>query len=174
MGWVERGEEGDVCQCVYDSLSGGERERHTHTLTHTLKYQREKPPFTKTFSHTNTHLHSETAPLQYTSHWDQDTHTHIYTLTNCLILLMACLMQLPTWRGHQWRLIQHFLQMTLLLSLLCPPTEPVPWDNDSSSGPGEVRTAENEQMIPAGRTRMHVSVCSKQCLSRTICYSVLE
>uniref|UniRef100_A0A673LDP6 ADAMTS/ADAMTS-like Spacer 1 domain-containing protein n=1 Tax=Sinocyclocheilus rhinocerous TaxID=307959 RepID=A0A673LDP6_9TELE len=50
---------------------------------------------------------------------------------------MACGMQLPTWSGHHWRLIQHFLQMTLLLSLLCPPTEPVPWDNGSSSSPGE-------------------------------------
>jgi len=73
---------------------------------------------------------------------------------------MACGMQLPTWSGHQWRLIQHFLQMTLLLALLCPPTEPVPWDNDFSSGPGEVRTIENEQMIPAGRTRMRASVCN--------------
>ncbi|XP_042566847.1 thrombospondin type-1 domain-containing protein 4-like isoform X1 [Cyprinus carpio] len=50
---------------------------------------------------------------------------------------MACGMQLPTRRGHQWRLIQHFLQMSILLSVLCPPTVPVPWDNDSSSGPGE-------------------------------------
>lgn len=50
---------------------------------------------------------------------------------------MACGMQLPTWSRHHWRLIQHFLQMTLLLSLLCPPTEPVPWDNGSSSSPGE-------------------------------------
>uniref|UniRef100_A0A8C1CK01 ADAMTS-like 7 n=1 Tax=Cyprinus carpio carpio TaxID=630221 RepID=A0A8C1CK01_CYPCA len=50
---------------------------------------------------------------------------------------MACGMQLLTRRGHQWRLIQHFLQMSILLSLLCPPTVPVPWDNDSSSSPGE-------------------------------------
>ncbi|KTF81472.1 hypothetical protein cypCar_00026270 [Cyprinus carpio] len=27
--------------------------------------------------------------------------------------------------------------MSILLSLLCPPTVPVPWDNDSSSSPGE-------------------------------------
>ncbi|XP_059409919.1 thrombospondin type-1 domain-containing protein 4 [Carassius carassius] len=50
---------------------------------------------------------------------------------------MACGMLLPTWSRHHWRLIQHFLQMTLLLSLLCPPTESVPWDNGSSSSPGE-------------------------------------
>ncbi|KAI2668595.1 Thrombospondin type-1 domain-containing protein 4 [Labeo rohita] len=50
---------------------------------------------------------------------------------------MACGMQMSTWSGHHWRLIQHFLQMTLLLSLLCPPTEPVPWDSGSSSSPEE-------------------------------------
>ncbi|XP_056589614.1 thrombospondin type-1 domain-containing protein 4 [Triplophysa dalaica] len=36
-----------------------------------------------------------------------------------------------------WRFIRHFIQMTLLLTFLCPPTEPVSWDNDSSGKPGE-------------------------------------
>ncbi|XP_073699200.1 thrombospondin type-1 domain-containing protein 4 [Garra rufa] len=47
---------------------------------------------------------------------------------------MACGMQLPTWSGQ---FIQHFLQMTLMLSLLCPPTEPVPWDSGSRGSPEE-------------------------------------
>lgn len=53
----------------------------THTHKHTLKYQREKPPFTKTFSHTNTHLHSETAPLHYFSLRPGHTHTFTHLLT---------------------------------------------------------------------------------------------
>lgn len=50
---------------------------------------------------------------------------------------MACGMQQLTWRGLDWGFCQLFIQMTLLLSLLCPPTEPVSWDNDSSGSPVE-------------------------------------
>ncbi|XP_051983182.1 thrombospondin type-1 domain-containing protein 4 isoform X1 [Xyrauchen texanus] len=49
---------------------------------------------------------------------------------------MACRMQQPTWSRH-WRIIQRFYQMTLFLSLLCPSTKSVPWENDFSNSPGE-------------------------------------
>lgn len=67
--------------CIWLAVWGWERETHIHTLTHTLKYQREKPPFTKTFSHTNTHLHSETAPLQYFSLRPGHTYTFTHLLS---------------------------------------------------------------------------------------------
>jgi len=73
--WKEKRRE--MCASVYVTRCLGVR----HTHTHTLKYQREKPPFSKTFSHTNTHLHSETAPLQYFSLRPGHTHTFTHLLT---------------------------------------------------------------------------------------------
>ncbi|XP_035385679.1 thrombospondin type-1 domain-containing protein 4 isoform X2 [Electrophorus electricus] len=41
------------------------------------------------------------------------------------------------WCPRFGRHTQPLLHTTLLLSLLCPPVEPLPWDADTSSGPGQ-------------------------------------